>query len=162
MLSIDLESILSVKLSPQLSLYQNRACCLTTLTIQPSEGFQSWPTLRFDPYENTIDSLHDILKTLGGWFELTQRGLTAIDKDSNIYYVTDTLEKPISNSRWPSGLPKPVEDSQLFKIGSIGLGVVSSLLGTQTANVPFSNIEIRKCWMGCIGAICKSDYICQG
>ncbi|KAJ3334725.1 GTPase activating protein, partial [Kappamyces sp. JEL0680] len=57
----------------------------------------------------------------------------SFEDGTNTYYVTDkVLSAP--PSRWPAGLPQPPKDSPLFKIGEMGMGFLSQVLGSQTKN----------------------------
>jgi hypothetical protein len=138
MLIADLDAILLIKIEPQLSLFKDKACCLAAVTIKTTHDIE-WPELWFDPIDNSIDSPLDVLYRLRSWVQPYKRDFTSMDND-NQYYLTDKPEN-INLSRWPKGIPRPDENSGLFKLGSFGLDMVSTVLGASTANVFMVNLE---------------------
>jgi hypothetical protein len=129
---VELDSILCLTMEPQLSLFQNKACCLTMVTVKTTDE-RVWPALWFDPIENAIDSPLDVLYRMRHWVLPFKRDFVSVEEGSQDFYLTDKVQTHAS--RWPVGIPKPDENSPLFKMSAMGLDVVSTLLGTSTANV---------------------------
>jgi hypothetical protein len=137
MMMVELDSILLLRIEPQLSLFNNKACCLSTVVVKTSTDLE-WQELWFDPIDSSsIDSPVDVLYRLRSWVQPYNRDFTTMELDSNQFYLTEKTEIPqnLNLSRWPEGIPRPAENSNLFKLGSFGLNVVSTVLGTSTANV---------------------------
>jgi hypothetical protein len=131
-LIVELDLILCLTMEPQLSLFQNKACCLTAVTVKTTDEVV-WPALWFDPIENTVDSPLDVLFRMRHWVLPFKRDFVSVEEGSQDFYLTDKVQSHAS--RWPAGIPKPDENSPLFKMSAAGLDVVSTLLGTSTANV---------------------------
>jgi hypothetical protein len=133
---IPLDSITSIKIEPQLTVLDGKAVALCLLSIQ-SES-QTFPNLWCDPIKSTVESQQDILIGLRHWIRPFHRDFVGLDDNSNLFYLTDNLmpfEENTFMSRWPSNLPQPRQDSALYKIGEIGMGLISTVLGNPTKNV---------------------------
>ncbi|KAJ3273558.1 GTPase activating protein [Terramyces sp. JEL0728] len=130
------DSIVSVSLEPELSVYNNKACCLVAITVffttEAGEDSQ-WPALVFNPTSLGIQSVSDVHSMLRRWLRPFKRDLMYLDDGKNRYYLTDKLQNIVTD-KWPAGIPQPPEDSSVYKIGAFGFGVVSSLLGSPTAH----------------------------
>ncbi|KAJ3320384.1 GTPase activating protein [Boothiomyces sp. JEL0866] len=134
--STPVDSIISISLEPELSVYNNKACCLVAMTVffTAESGEESqWPALIFNPTSLGIQSVADVHSMLRRWLRPFKRDLVYLDDGKNRYYLTDKLQN-IVTEKWPAGIPQPPEDSSVYKIGAFGFGVVSSLLGSPTAH----------------------------
>ena len=119
---VNLDDISVFKFEPQLSLYQDRACCLTTVTID------DWPTLWFNPSNGHVDSPMDLIYTLRSWFRFFKRDLVLLEERT--YCLTDKLE-PLQEVLQPEWQQR----SSIGTLGSFGLGLVSTFFGSTAAHV---------------------------
>ena len=117
----DLDEISVFKFEPQLSLYQNRACCLTTLKID------DWPQLWFNPTNGHVDAPLDLIYLLRSWFRAFKRDLVLLE--SRTFTLTDKLE-PMPELTQPAWQQK----SGIGSLGSFGLGLVSTFFGSTAAH----------------------------
>ena len=118
----DLDDISVFRFEPQLSLYQDRPCCITTLKID------DWPQLWFNPIHGHIDGPLDVVYFLRSWTRAFQRDL--VNLEGQTYSLTDKLE-PI-----PELIP-PVwqqRSAAAGTLGSFGLGLVTTFFGSSAAH----------------------------
>jgi hypothetical protein len=125
----ELDSIAVLRIDPQLSLYEDKACCLTSLVLCTER--ESWPELWFNPINMQVDSPVDILYLIRSWIRSFKRDLVSLEDGTHDYYLTEQLQPMTEfiNPQWRE------KEGLANKLGSFGLGVVSTLFGTPVANV---------------------------
>lgn len=102
-----------------------------TSTIISGNPIHTFPQLWFDPIGSIIESPGEVLQFLRKWINDFKRDLVGLDDKSNLYYITDKLqrESASSPSRWPDILPAPDLDSSFVKLGKMGMGLITNVLG---------------------------------
>jgi hypothetical protein len=122
---IELDSISCIQIQATLTMFQEKAVAIPLMLLEFEGGEKEfW----FDPLEGggVLSTSPEVLLLLKSWIRPFGRDLKSFD--GNKYYITD--EMGVEPSRWPKTLPQPAKDSPFFKIGEMGLDLLSQVLGS--------------------------------
>ncbi|KAH9250173.1 hypothetical protein BASA81_012051 [Batrachochytrium salamandrivorans] len=127
-----LDTILSLTLSPLLTLFRGEEACIQQIAINLQDG-SSWPSLWIGAvgHERLPPSLSETVQILRRIFRRVGKDIVGCDVP-NVFFVSDKLAA--SSTRWPEGLPQPPDSSVIFKAGAFGMDVVSSIVGRPMAD----------------------------
>ncbi|KAJ3054087.1 GTPase activating protein [Rhizophlyctis rosea] len=142
-ISAPMDDVRSFTLSPELTLSGNDEVCLTRLTVELNFAGAKLPDLWFEKDHGVISDLSAVESLLRAWCRAIGKDLAESSSEEAPSVRTfkivpleggsSSLAAARRPRQWPEGLPTVPQDSALYKIGTVGFGLVSGLLGQPTA-----------------------------
>jgi hypothetical protein len=137
--SVSLSPPSRLSISPQLTLHRGSEACLVQLRLQRGTGDQE-PDFPPELWFEEKYAPKDILKYFVEALQPLNKTLVESSSSKNVYELAELLSSTASSSssttdphkplkKWPENLPAPGPDSALYKAGSLGVNLLSSVLG---------------------------------
>ncbi|KAJ3293068.1 GTPase activating protein [Borealophlyctis nickersoniae] len=153
-ISAPLDDVRTFTLSPELTLSGNgEEACLTKLGVELNFEGAKLPDLWFDEDQGKLMDVQQVEGLLRAWCKVVGKDIRvnaspdASGSAARVYHLVDAPADPSSSSsgstqpnqsgsrrQWPDNIPAVPQDSTIYKLGSVGFGLVTGIVGQPIAN----------------------------